>query len=216
VLDVSHDLEYRFVPEGPTVSEDEWRAILTAVAETEGEWLIGSGSLPNGVPQDAYAQVARIAARRGQRFVLDTSGVALRAALGNGIELVKPSLGELEHLVGRELKDPHEQEVEAMALVRSGAARMVAVTLGPDGAVLATEDGLVRMAALKVPVHTAVGAGDAFLAGMTLALARGDTPEEALAWGTAAGSAAIGSAGTARLHRADVEARYRELRAGKA
>ena len=63
------------------------------------------------MPDDAYAQVARIAARKGQRFVVDTSGAALAAALEQGgCELVKPSLGELEHLVGRELKDPAEQD----------------------------------------------------------------------------------------------------------
>jgi 6-phosphofructokinase 2 len=213
VLDIKHGLEYRFVPEGPTVTENEWQRILSSLVETEGEWLIASGSLPNGVPQDAYAQVARIATQRGQRFVLDTSGVALRAALGHGVDLVKPSLGELENLVGRKLADPREQEAEALALVRSGAARMVAVTLGPGGAILATQQGVVRRAAMDVPVQTAVGAGDAFLAGMTLALSRDDTPEEALAWGTAAGAAAICCAGTARLHRTDVEARYRELRA---
>jgi sugar/nucleoside kinase (ribokinase family) len=46
---------------------------------------------------------------------------------------------------------------------------------------------------------------------MTLALARGATPAEALAWGTAAGAAVIACAGTARLRRAEVETRYREL-----
>jgi 6-phosphofructokinase 2 len=59
-----------------------------------------------------------------------------------------------------------------------------------------------------------VGAGDAFLAAVTLALARGSAPADALAWGTAAGAAAIACAGTARLRRADVEARYRALCGG--
>ena len=211
VLDRGSNLEYRFVPEGPTVSQVEWQAILAAVEATEGKWLIASGSIPNGIPEDAYAQIARIATRQGRRFVLDTSGPALRAALGQGIDLIKPSLGELEHLVGRVLPDRRDQEAEALALVRSGAARMVAVTLGADGAFLATPDGVLRRAAMDVAVHSAVGAGDAFLAGMTLALARGDLPAEALAWGTAAGAAAIVCAGTARLRRADVETRYREL-----
>ena len=99
-----------------------------------------------------------------------------------------------------------------MALVRRGAARMVAVTLGREGALLATPDGVIRMPAMDVPMHSSVGAGDAFLAATTLALARGCPPWEALAWGTAAGATAIACAGTARLRRADVEARYRELR----
>jgi 6-phosphofructokinase 2 len=67
------------------------------------------------------------------------------------------------------------------------------------------------MPAMDVPMNTSVGAGDAFLASTTLALARGCTPLEALAWGTAAGATTIACAGTARLCRVDVEARYREL-----
>ncbi len=212
VQDRASGLEYRFVPEGPTLAKGEWQAILAALVEVEGDWLIASGSLPIGIPDDAYAQVARIAARRGQPFVLDTSGVALRAALDEGgITLVKPSLGELEHLVGRDLKDPAEQDDYAMDLVGRGASRYVAVTLGADGALLATPEGVLRMPALDVPVHSSVGAGDAFLAAATLALARGATPFEALAWGTAAGATAIACAGTARLRRADVAARYRQL-----
>jgi 6-phosphofructokinase 2 len=212
VLDAKSGLEYRFVPEGPTLSDEEFRAFLTAVEEVQGEWLIASGSLPHGVPDDAYAQMACIAASKGQRFVLDTSGVALKAALDRGgLDLVKPSLGEIEHYVARELKDFAAQDAEAMALVRCGAARMVAVTLGRDGALLATCDGVYRMPAMDVPMHSSVGAGDAFLAAATMALSRGVGPMDALAWGTAAGATAIECAGTARLRRADVEARYRLL-----
>lgn len=212
VQDCSSGLEYRFVPEGPTLAGGEWQAVLAVLKEVEGDWLIASGSLPHGVPEDAYAQVAAIAASRGQPFVLDTSGPALRAALDQGgITLVKPSLGELEHLVGRGLGDPAEQDLHAMDLVRRGSARFVAVTLGCDGALLATPDGVLRMPAINVPVHSSVGAGDAFLAAAALALAQGKTPFEALAWGTAAGATAIACAGTARLRRGDVAARYRQL-----
>jgi 6-phosphofructokinase 2 len=121
VKDNKSGLEYRFVPEGPTLSAAEFAACLAAVEQQPGDWLIASGSLPHGVPVDAYAQVARIAVREGRPFVVDTSGPALAAALEQGGgELVKPSLGELEYLVGHKLTDPAEQEREAMALVRRG------------------------------------------------------------------------------------------------
>ncbi|HET7883776.1 MAG TPA: 1-phosphofructokinase family hexose kinase [Acetobacteraceae bacterium] len=214
VQDLKHDLEYRFVPEGPTLSPDDFAACLAAVEDEPGAWLIASGSLPPGVPVDAYAQVARIARRKGQNYVVDTSGPALAATVEQGgCTLLKPSLNELEYLAGRELKDPAEQDREAMALVRRGAARMVAVTLGADGALLATEDGILRMAALDEAMHSSVGAGDAFVAAATLCLARGGTPAEALTWGTAAGAAAIACAGTARLRREDVALRHQKLTA---
>jgi 6-phosphofructokinase 2 len=214
VIEQTSGLEYRFVPQGPEVSESEWRAALDLLETVEGDWVIASGSLPSGVPADIYAQIARIAARRRQHFVLDTSGPALAAALGSGIDLLKPSLGELEALLGHSLPDPATQEAEAAKLVHGGAARMVALTLGEMGAVLATANGVVRLRPQEMSVHSAVGAGDSFLAAMTLSLARGETPAGALAWGIAAGSAAISGIGTARLRRSEVEAHYRALAAG--
>ena len=81
VHDRQSGLEYRFVPEGPNVEQDEWNRALDILQKVEGEWIVASGSLPRGVPADFYAQAAAIAKRRGQKFVLDTSGAALRAAI---------------------------------------------------------------------------------------------------------------------------------------
>jgi 6-phosphofructokinase 2 len=164
-----------------------------------------------GVPDDFYAQAAQIASRRGQRFVLDTSQDALVAALGYGVELIKPSLGEFEYLHGRQMRDPEEQDAAAMEIARSGKARLVAVTMGSEGAILAGADFVLRMPALQVPVRSAVGAGDSFLAAMTLAFSRGAEPLDALAWGTAAGAAAIMGAGTAHAKRADIENLHAQL-----
>lgn len=212
VHDRQSGLEYRFVPEGPEVEEDEWKGALNILEEVEGGWIVASGSLPRGVPEDFYAKAAAIASRRGQKFVLDTSGSALRAAIGHGIELLKLSLSELEFLVGRELRDPHSQETEIASLVRSGAARKIVVSLGRDGAILATSEGVTRLPAVKVEERSAVGAGDSFLAGLVIGLARGLGDKEALALGVAAGAASVATYGTAQVSRAEVETLYRKLR----
>lgn len=209
----STGLEYRLVPEGPPMSASEWDAVLEAIARVEGEWVVASGSLPRAAPQDAYAQVAASCARRGQHFVLDSSGAPLRAALGSGITLMKPSLGELEGIIGRPLPDPIEQEHEAMELVRAGAAEIIAVSLGANGGILATRDGVVRMSAPRVPVRSAVGAGDSFVAAMTYGLACGMAPRDAFARGIAAGSAAVMRYGTAHPQRADIEELSRQISA---
>jgi 6-phosphofructokinase 2 len=211
VNDISAGQEYRFVPEGPRLCEAEWQAVLDLTASTEGEWLVASGSLPPGVPEDFYARVARTAAAAGRTMVLDSSGPALRAALGSGLALIKPSLGELEALVGRTLREPAAQEEAAMDIVHSGGAERVAVTFGRDGALLATKAGLWRQPPLDVPVRGAVGAGDSFLAAMILAFARGDSPSTALAWGSAAGAAAVMNPGTAHPSRGQIEALLRSI-----
>ena len=211
-----HDLgakqEYRFVPEGPVLEEREWRAALAALNVSDGGWIVASGSLPRGVPEDFYARAAADAKRRGRRFVLDTSGVPLRAALGHGLALIKPSRGEFEALVGAALATPEAQDAAALRLARDGSAEMVAVTLGHEGAILAEPSGSVlRLPALEVPALGAVGAGDSFLAAMVFALSRGDSPREAFALGMAAGAAAVMRPGTAHPRAEDVQALRRRI-----
>jgi 6-phosphofructokinase 2 len=213
IHDLSARQEYRFVPEGPEIAEAEWAAALEALGREPAGWVVASGSLPRGVPADFYARAAAVAARRGQRFVLDTSGAALKEALGRGLALIKPSRGEFEALVGRPLPTAEAQAEAATALVREGAAQMIVVTLGHEGALLAGpgDDDVLRLPALDVPALGAVGAGDSFLAAMVLALSRGEPPREAFAWGMAAGAAAVMRPGTAHPRRADVEALRRRI-----
>ena len=211
VHDDATALEYRFVAAGPRISEAEWRHVLVVLGSVEAEWVVASGSLPLGVPSGFYGEAAAIALRRGQKFVLDSSGPALREAIGRGIELLKLSLSELEFLVGVKLAEPERREAEVVALQRSGAARMIAVSLGRDGALLATSSGLIRLGALPVQEQSAVGAGDSFLAGLVLGLARGLPERSALALAISAGSAAVMSYGTALVRREEVEIMFRQL-----
>jgi 6-phosphofructokinase 2 len=213
VHDLAANEEYRFVSEGPMLSEAEWQAALKAVTEIDAEWVIASGSLPRGVPEDFYAQLARLAAKRGQQMVLDTSGPALRAAMGEHLAVIKPSLSEFEFLIGRPLDDPAAQAAAAQSIVQSGSAACVAVTLGEAGALIATREGVWRLPAMDVPVRGTVGAGDSFVAALVASLARGDSPATALAWGTAGGAAAVMNSGTAHPTRAEIEALFRRAHA---
>ncbi len=202
VHELSTKLEYRFVPEGPALSEAEQAAVLAAVRAAEGEWLVASGSLNPGVGADFYARCRDAGPRR---FVLDSSGPALKAALGAGVALIKPSRGEFAALFGSAPTDA-ELPAAAQALVRSGACEIVALTLDKDGALLATADDVLRLPALDVPALGAVGAGDSFLAAMVWQLSEGAAPREAFAWGMAAGAAAVMRPGTAHPQRADMVA----------
>ena len=206
VIDASNGSEYRFIAQGPTVSEAEWTGIIDALGNVEADWLVASGSLPPGVPEDFYARLAAAAVSRGIRFVLDTSGPPLRAGLiGGGVELVKSSLTELESVAGRKLPDEAAQQAAAAEIVGSGWARLVALTLGERGALLVWPDGALRLPALDVVENGTVGAGDSFLAGMVMALAEGRDAEDAFAWGIAAGAAAVTAPGTAHPERNTVE-----------
>jgi 6-phosphofructokinase 2 len=208
VYERSTGKEYRFTPRGPKVTESEWRDCLDRIAEADCRYFVASGSLPPGVPDDFYARVAAIMRERGIAMVLDTSGRALREGLVGGIALVKPSLGELRDLIGRNVETPHEIADAASALVRAGRAELVAVTMGEDGALLASRDGTVHLPAIPIEANSAVGAGDSFVAGMVHALSEGKEPEEAFRFGMAAGAAAVLTPGTALALREDIERLY--------
>lgn len=204
--------EFRFVPEGPLVSEDEWQAALAHCAVQQGEWLVASGSLPRGVPADFFARLARDAAARGARLVLDTSGPSLAAALeAGGLFLVKPSQGEFEKLTGRSYDGPEAIGAAALELVRAGKAEHVAVTLGHEGAVLAHAEGVEHHPGLAVTVRSATGAGDSFVAGMVHGFLRGEQATGAFRWGLAAGTAAVLNPGTDLAHPDDVARLRAEL-----
>lgn len=204
VREVETGLEYRFVPEGPPISREALEEAVAAIRGWRGGYVVASGSLPPGAPEDTYVRMAEEAGRRGLRFVLDTSGAALRRALDGGhLFLVKPSREELEQVAGQSLDEDGIRRV-AMDLVARRRAEAVAVTLGPDGALLATSSGVLREQAIHVRVRSAVGAGDSFLAAMVWALSRGHDMARAFRLGMAAGAAAAMTPGTELCRRDDV------------
>jgi len=197
--------EYRITPDGPAITTAEWQAALAAAREVPCRRFVASGSLPRGAPADFYAQLAAIMADRDIPLVLDTSGDALRAALAGGaIDLVKPSRGELEKLVGRALPTRAQIAAAAMGLVHKGSARLVAVTLGHEGAILARAAGVIDHPGIAVPAQSTVGAGDSFVAGMVHALCLGHDEVQAFRTGIAAGTAAVLHPGTDLAHPDDI------------
>jgi 6-phosphofructokinase 2 len=205
VQEKSSGSEYRFVPEGATLRASDAERILALLGDVGADWLVASGSLPPGFPVDFYAQAARLARSRNIRFALDTSGVALEAALNQGIDLLKMSLGEFQSIVGTKAPETDALAREASRLARSGAASMIALTLGERGAILATSERRLVQPALPVQVRGSVGAGDSFLAGLVLGLAQQKSDEEALRLAMATSGAAVMSHGTARVTREQVE-----------
>jgi len=205
--------QYRFVLPGPALDAMEIGACLAALARNLAgvSWLIASGSLPPGAPDDLYARVARLARAAGARFALDTSGAPLASAMGAGLAIVKPSRRELEGLAGRALPALADVAAAARAIVASGGAEHVAVTLGADGALLASRETILVADAPAVAARTSVGAGDSFLAALVWAFEHG--AGDALAYAVAAGSAALLSEGTALCRPDDIDRLAREVRA---
>jgi len=190
--------QYRFVMPGATLSDDEFRQLEVKVLAIEsGALLVISGSLPPGVKTERLTQLIRAAQQNGIRCIVDSSGEALSAALTLGnIELVKPNQKELSALVNRDLSQPDDVRRAAEELVKSGKARRVVVSLGPQGALAVDETGSVQVVPPPMKSQSTVGAGDSMVGAMTLKLAQGASLREMTQYGVAAGSAATINHGT--------------------
>lgn len=205
VTDRATDKQYQFVMAGPTLSEEEQVQCLGALTmtETPPQFVVVSGSLPPGVPNDFYAQVDAVVSRVGAKLVVDASGTALREA-GKGVYLLKMSRTELEDFVGHALDTEDAQEDAVQQMLDDGRAEIVVVSLGKDGALVATNDGHWRLPAIEVTVKSMVGAGDSMVAGIVLALSRDWPLLDAVRYGIVAATAALMWPGTRLCSLADV------------
>jgi 6-phosphofructokinase 2 len=213
VTERSTGRQYRFVHPGPRLARTEWHSCLDALRDFHPApaYVVASGSLPPGVPEDFYARAARLAAELGARFALDASGEPLERAAREGVFLLKPSLREFAELTGETSTDEKTLGDRARALVRQGACRVLVLSLGSGGVLWAAEKEAGRLAAPAVPVRSTVGAGDALLAGIVLSLTRGLALPEAVRYGVSAAAACVINPGTQLCRREDTERLYAEL-----
>jgi len=150
-------------------------AVATRLAELlrPGLPVVLSGSLPAGLPDDAWARLQQQASAAGARVLLDTSGAALAAALqapaGALPHAIKPNRHELEAWTGTALTDRAALRQAAHALIERGVAQVV-VSLGTDGALFVDRTGALLARPPMLATGSSVGAGDAMVAGMAAAL----------------------------------------------
>jgi 6-phosphofructokinase 2 len=190
--------QYRFVAPGPTLSDAEWRAAVDAFAALteKGGYCVVSGSLPPGVPESVFSDIARKTAARAASLVLDTTAEGLRAALAHDVALIKPNQQEFAELSGVDDRSTDALLAAARRLIAQGRVGAIALSLAEDGALLVTNDGAWAAQAPRVAAKSTVGAGDSFLGGMVHARLHGKSWPDALRRAVAAGSAALLSPGT--------------------
>jgi 6-phosphofructokinase 2 len=202
VIEGASGLEYRFVLPGPAVTERDIAALEVRLAEASlGATVVLSGSLPPGAPATLYGRLAREVRGRASGVVLDASGAALGGGLA-GVDLVKPSLEELEEVAGRRLATLAARLTACRNLIARHEVGLVALSMGAEGAMLVSAGEALTAPALPLPSATAVGAGDTFLAALLWARGQGMSSGQALA-------CAIAGPALALLDRADTAASNR-------
>lgn len=200
VYEKTTGLQFRFGMPGPKITE--WQRCIDATLETEADYIVASGSLAPGVPEDFYKILANRVKETDSKLIVDTSGEALEACASAGVFLLKPNLHELEILSGKKFQSEDHMLIIAREMIADGMAEVFVISMGASGAMMITADKAVKMRPPVVPIQSKVGAGDSMVGGIIWSLASGDDLTTAVRYGISAGSAAVMTAGT-DLCRAD-------------
>lgn len=179
---------------GPVIMQEEWEAMRQKVRELAARSSIVdfSGSLPRGIPTNAYAELIHIAKAEGALTILDSSGESLSRGIESGPFLCKPNRDELSEYTGMELTTEESVIAAAKKILEMGV-EMVVVSLDKQGSLVVTRHGISRIQPPYIEAVNTVGCGDALVGGIAnyLDLMQSGKPSsgelmEAAAWGTAA------------------------------
>lgn len=209
VLDPTTGVQTEINERGPAVSAHElelFRDKLLYLAKGAG-MCVFAGSLPPGLSPDVYAGLIREVKKLGVLTVVDTDGEPLRLASRAEPDVISPNELEAEELVGHEFNDSDDR------------ARAVAemTSLGPAEAIMTVSDGcyahvldgtghaLCRARIEEQEARSAIGSGDAFLAGYVAARYLGRAPIECLRYGVACGAESVQHFGAGLLDPMAVE-----------
>ncbi|WP_250288161.1 1-phosphofructokinase family hexose kinase [Streptomyces atroolivaceus] len=186
---------------GPHIGADEWAAFLRTFGELlpRAEAVALCGSLPPGIHVGAYAELIRLARAAGVPVLLDTGGEPLRRGIAARPDLVKPNATELAQLTGA------REPLRATHDARRRGARSVVASLGADGLLAVTPEGVWRAAPPSAVRGNPTGAGDSAVAGLLSALAEGLGWPERLARAVALSTATVMAPAAGEFDRAAYE-----------
>lgn len=211
VNELSTGNQFRFVIPGHPLDDQALAACRDQVLESArgASCLVISGSMPEEFPGGFLSELITAVDRLDTSVVVDTSGPALLEAIASPARLVKPSARELSAAVGRDLITEADIHIGLLELGSEARCGAIVVSIGAGGAMLLDrEEGYCRFRAPTVRVNSAVGAGDSMVAGMAVALTRGQSMTDAVQLGIAAGTAAVLTAGSELCRPDDVDSMY--------
>lgn len=212
VFEKTTTLQFRFGMTGFHLTEQELETCVQTVLDQRADYVIASGSVPEGAPVDVYARLADRLKNTPTRLIVDTSGEALVKMRGANVFLLKPNINELEALSGETFSSEDHLIASAQRLIADKMAQVLVVSLGASGALLVTETLVQHFRPPVVPIKSKVGAGDSMVGGMVWALSQGRDLVDSVRYGIACGSAAVMTAGTELCRLEDVEAIYPRIK----
>lgn len=160
------------------------------------------------IPDAAAIRALQLGRAAGARTILNPAPARqLPPEIFAYVDILTPNESELRVLLGLPADDPSSSRDLAVALRERGVGTVI-VTLGGRGALILSDTVDIEVPALKVDVVDTTGAGDAFNAGLAVALAEGRSLPDAVRFAVASGAMACTRLGVIPSlgRRAEVEA----------
>lgn len=174
---------------GPALRANDLAQLTEKINNMEkGDWLVLAGSLPAEIPLSYFSEIAERCSERQIRFVLDTSGPALKELVKFSPFLIKPNIHELGELFDAAISTKAEALHYAKKLAAGGVENVI-VSMGGDGALWINESSAFEAKAPIGKVVNTVGSGDSLVSGFIASYCETEDPLEAFKYGVASGSA---------------------------
>jgi ribokinase len=142
------------------------------------------------VPMESVELFVATAVQRGIPVLIDpTPAMERMPANLHQATIVTPNETEAEYVVGYECPD-HATAAKAAREMHGKGVKIAIVKRGPEGAIVCDDEGCRLVAGYEVDVVDTTGAGDAFAAGLGVALAEGLSVDQAIASANACGALA--------------------------
>ncbi len=184
---------------GPVITPEELETFLHSYKEQlpKVELIVLSGSLPARVPEDIYAILIREAKEAGVPVLLDSSKEALKKGIEARPFMIKPNRAELEALLGVHQGEGEKWVIREAKKLHESGIPLVMVSLGAQGLISVSAEGVYRVTSPQVSAVNTVGCGDSLVAAAADALCRekqlggkmGSAMGELLSWGAAVSAA---------------------------
>lgn len=216
IWDEKNCVQTEFLEPGFTVTESEFQGFVEEFKELvkKADVVAMSGSVPKGLDGTAYQKLVKVVKDAGKKVILDTSGKLLEMGIEACPTMIKPNIDEIRMLTGKECNEIGEI-VEAAKEIHARGVEVVAVSLGADGSLAVSDEGVFRAIVPRIDAVNTVGCGDSMIAGFALGFAEGLGIEETLRKASAISAAAALREETGYFVMEDMERLYPQIKIEK-
>lgn len=216
IWDEKNCVQTEFLEPGFTVSEEEFLGFLEKFKELvkKADVVAMSGSVPKGLDGTVYQKLVKVVKDAGKKVILDTSGKLLEMGIEACPTMIKPNIDEIRMLTGKDCNEIDEI-IEAAKEIHARGVEVVAVSLGANGSLAVSDEGVFRAIVPRIDAVNTVGCGDSMIAGFALGFAEGMSIEETLRKASAISAAAALREETGYFVMEDMERLYPQIKIEK-